>query len=170
MKPPKINGLKQVRVETIREAPFTFGDAAEPYRTGDSPDKIAAILESIFEADPTVETERENFFVILLSTRRKILGWQHVSVGTLDTILVHPREIFRAAIVGNAAAIVRAHNHPSGDPTPSESDIRATRDAVKAGQILKIEVVDHVIVGNPVLRQPGSRGWASLKELGYFYA
>ena len=82
-----------------------------------------------------------------------------VAHGTLDTILVHPREVFRAAITANAAVIVLAHNHPSGEATPSEADIKVTRDLIRAGQLLKIEVLDHVIVGN------GQR--ASLRELGY---
>jgi DNA repair protein RadC len=84
-----------------------------------------------------------------------------VSIGTLDTILVHPREAFRVAVIAAAAAIVLAHNHPSGDPTPSEGDIKATRDLIRAGQLLKIDVLDHVIMGHD--------RHCSLRELGYFY-
>jgi len=89
-----------------------------------------------------------------------------VSQGTLDTILVHPREVFRSAILGGAAAIIMVHNHPSGDPTPSEADIKVTRDLVRAGQLLKINLLDHVILG----RKTGERArdFASLRELGYF--
>ena len=83
-----------------------------------------------------------------------------VAHGILDTILVHPREVFRAAITAGAAAVVLAHNHPSGEATPSEADIKVTRDLIRAGQLLKIDVLDHVIIGN------GQR--VSLKELGYF--
>jgi len=81
-------------------------------------------------------------------------------MGTLDTLLVHPREVFRAAIVASAAAIVLMHNHPSGEPQPSEADIKVTRDLIRAGQLLKVEVLDHVIVGNPT--------HCSLRQLGYF--
>ena len=94
-----------------------------------------------------------------------MIGMQVLSQGTLDTLLVHPREVFRPAIAAGAAAIVVAHNHPSGDPTPSEQDIRVTRDLVRAGQLLKIELVDHVILGR---RTPDrSRDFISLRELGY---
>ena len=88
--------------------------------------------------------------------------------GTLDTLLVHPREVFKAAIAANAAAVVLAHNHPSGDPTPSEADIKVTRDLIRAGQLLKIEVLDHVIIGRATPERP--KDYASLRELGYFYS
>ena len=88
--------------------------------------------------------------------------------GTLDTLLVHPREVFRAAIAANAAAVVLAHNHPSGDPTPSEADIKVTRDLIRAGQLLKIDVLDHVIIGRATPERP--KDYASLRELGYFYS
>jgi DNA repair protein RadC len=78
-----------------------------------------------------------------------VKGHQLVTIGTMDTMLVHPREVFRVAVVGCAAAIVLMHNHPSGDQTPSEADIKVTRDLIRAGQLLKIEVLDHVIMGNP---------------------
>jgi len=84
----------------------------------------------------------------LLNTRKRLIRVDVISQGTLDTILVHPREVFRAAIVANAAGIVLVHNHPSGDPTPSEADIKVTRDLIRAGQLLKIEVVDHIIIGH----------------------
>ena len=94
-------------------------------------------------------------------------GHHFVSTGTLDTLLVHPREVFRAAVIGSAAALVCAHNHPSGDPSPSEADIKITRDLIRAGQLLKIEVLDHVVIGLPSPENP--RGFVSLRELGYFY-
>jgi DNA repair protein RadC len=83
-------------------------------------------------------------------------------VGTLDTLLAHPREIFRTAIAAAASAILVMHNHPSGEPEPSEADIRLTRDLIRAGQLLRIDVLDHVIVGQPT--------HCSLKDLGFFYA
>jgi DNA repair protein RadC len=110
----------------------------------------------------------ETFQVLLLNTRRRLIRVVKViSDGTLDTILVHPREVFRAAIAANAAAIVLVHNHPSGDPTPSEADIKVTRDLIRAGQLLKIEVLDHVIIGRATPDRP--KDYASLRELGYFY-
>jgi DNA repair protein RadC len=90
-----------------------------------------------------------------------------ISDGTLDTLLVHPREVFEKAISAGAAAIVLVHNHPSGDPTPSEADIKVTRDLIRAGQLLKIEVLDHVIIGRATQERP--KDYVSLRELGYFY-
>jgi DNA repair protein RadC len=104
----------------------------------------------------------ECFVVLLLNTRRRIKGHQLISIGTLDQIIVHPREVFRAAIAIAASAVVLMHNHPSDDATPSEADIKTTRDLIRAGQLLKIDVVDHVIIG-------GSKH-CSLRELGYFYS
>ncbi len=111
----------------------------------------------------------EVFQVLLLNTRRRLIGEPvKVADGTLDTILVHPREVFQSAIAANAAAIVLVHNHPSGDPTPSEADIKVTRDLIRAGQLLKIEVLDHVIIGRATSER--SKDYVSLRELGYFYS
>jgi DNA repair protein RadC len=108
----------------------------------------------------------ETFQVILLNTRRRLLRIEQISQGTLDTILVHPREVFKAAIAANAAALVLAHNHPSGDPAPSEADIKVTRDLIRAGQLLKIEVLDHIIIGRATRERP--KDYSSLREMGYF--
>ena len=105
---------------------------------------------------------------MLVNTRRRLLRVERLSSGTLDTLLVHPREVFRAAIAANAAAAILVHNHPSGDPTPSEADIRVTRDLIRAGQLLKIEVLDHIILGRRV--EGRERDYVSLRELGYFYS
>jgi DNA repair protein RadC len=110
----------------------------------------------------------ETFQIILLNTRRRLIRVEEIADGTLDTILVHPREVFKVAIAANAAAVVLAHNHPSGDPTPSEADIKVTRDLIRAGQLLKIEVLDHVITGRATAERP--KDYASLRELGYFYS
>ena len=77
----------------------------------------------------------ETLQVLLLNTRHKLIRVEEISDGTLDTILVHPREVFKSAIAANAAGIVLVHNHPSGDPTPSEADIKVTRDLIRAGQL-----------------------------------
>ena len=128
----------------------------------DTPDRIADLLRE----DNRVY-EVEHFQVVLLNTRRRLIAIEKVSQGTLDTILVHPREVFKSAISSNAAAIVLAHNHPSGDPTPSEADVKVTRDLIRAGQLLKIEVLDHVIIGRATSDRP--KDYVSLRELGYFY-
>jgi len=90
----------------------------------------------------------------------------NITQGTLDSVLIHPREVFRAAVEHRASALVLTHNHPSGDPNPSEADIRVTRDLIRAGKILKIEVLDHIIMGQA--SEGRSRDFISLRELGYF--
>jgi DNA repair protein RadC len=90
---------------------------------------------------------KEHFMLITLNTRNKVTSITNVSVGTLNASLVHPREVFRDAIRRSASSVVLAHNHPSGDPTPSEEDLKITKRLVEAGKILGIEVLDHVIIG-----------------------
>jgi len=131
--------------------------------TLDTPERIADLLREENRA-----YEVENFQVVLLNTRRKLIRVEKISQGTLDTILVHPREVFKPAIAASAAAVVLAHNHPSGDPTPSEADIKVTRDLIRAGQLLKIDVLDHIILGRASQERP--RDYISLRELGYFYS
>ena len=126
----------------------------------DSPEKVAAYWRLHLPANPYFMPDCECFVVLLLNTRRKVKGHQLVSIGSMDSLLVHPREVFRLAIMAGAAAIVMTHNHPSGESSPSEADIRVTRDLIRAGQLLKIEVCDHVILGN------GNH--TSLREMGYF--
>jgi len=128
----------------------------------DTPERIADLLR-----DDNRAYQVENFQVVLLNTRRRLIRIEHISQGTLDTLLVHAREVFKPAIAASAAAIVVVHNHPSGDPSPSEADIKVTRDLIRAGQLLKIEVLDHVILGRATPER--TKDYASLKELGYFY-
>jgi DNA repair protein RadC len=114
---------------------------------------------------PWYKDDKECLCVFLLNTRHRLLGFELVSQGTLDTVLTHPREVFRLATVRNAAGIIIAHNHPSGDPTPSEADIKVTRDLIRASQYLKIELLDHVIIGDA----RREKSYTSLRELGFFY-
>jgi len=90
---------------------------------------------------------KEHFKLILLNPRNKIIGISTISIGTLNASLVHPREVFKDAITHSAASVVLAHNHPSGDPEPSEDDIEITKKLVESGKILGIEVIDHIIIG-----------------------
>jgi len=90
---------------------------------------------------------KEHFKLILLNPRNKIIGISTIAIGTLNASLVHPREVFKDAIVHSAASVVLAHNHPSGDPEPSEDDIEITKKLVESGKILGIEVIDHIIIG-----------------------
>lgn len=128
----------------------------------DTPDRVADLLR-----EDNRYYEVEHLQLVLLNTRRRLIRIEHVSQGTLDTVLVHPREVFRRAIAANAAAVVLVHNHPSGDPTPSDGDIKVTRDLIRAGQLLKIDVLDHIILGRRTDTQ--TRDYTSMRDLGYFY-
>lgn len=119
-----------------------------------SPQDVATLAGNYLK-----ESDREHFVAFLLDTKNAVIGINTVSVGILDSALVHPREVYKAAILANAAAIILAHNHPSGDPTPSLEDRRITQRLSDAGQLLGIEVLDHIVVGE------GGR-FTSLKERG----
>ena len=93
------------------------------------------------------ETDRELFVLALLTIRHRVLGLHTVSVGCLTSSLVHAREVFKPAILAGSAALLLAHNHPSGDPEPSAEDVALTRRLASAGQLLGIEVLDHLILG-----------------------
>lgn len=166
---PKIQGIQEARVQILREEPAP-GQVRQNL-TLDTPERVADFMLSTLarqEQEGLHDWDREHAFVLMLSTRRILQAWQRLSIGTLDTLLLHPRDVFRLACIANAAAVLILHTHPSGDPTPSESDIRVTRELVRGGQLLRIDVLDHVILGAPTQVPPGTRGWTSLKELGYF--
>lgn len=133
----------------------------------DNPERVWDFLGRKLPECLRYNPDIENFIALFLNTRRRLIGFDILSHGTLDTILVHPREVFKSAILFNAAAVVIAHNHPSGDPTPSECDIKVTRDLMRAGQLMKIDLVDHVILGRQTMDR--IKGYSSLRELGYFY-
>lgn len=92
--------------------------------------------------------DREHFCVLLLNTKHQVMARETVSVGTLNTSVVHPRELFKSAIRRSASAIILVHNHPSGDPTPSREDVEVTRRMQEAGKIVGIEILDHIIIGD----------------------
>lgn len=101
---------------------------------------------------------KEHFVCLFLNTKNHVIGQETLSMGSLNASIVHPREVFRAAIKRSSASIVCVHNHPSGDPTPSSEDIQMTQRLVEAGDIVGIEVLDHIVIGD--------RKFVSLKEQG----
>jgi DNA repair protein RadC len=150
----------QTNVRHLRELKLSYivrHDAdGQPLTVGDAvvdPATAAKILRSLLQSEPV-----EVFAVLLLSTKHQVIGYHEVSRGTLDSSVVHPREVFKAAILANASAVVLAHNHPSGNPTPSPEDHQITRRLSRAGELLGIHVLDHVIVGDP--------GYVSFRERG----
>jgi DNA repair protein RadC len=161
----EIKGIKLAKAIALKAA-FTLARRMAQELHGDAPllDNPASIADYLREEVRGYEVE--HFQAVLLNTRRKLIRVETISQGLVDTILVHPREVFKRAIAANASALVLVHNHPSGDPTPSEADIKVTRDLIRAGQLLKIEVLDHVILG----RRAAANGkdYVSLRELGFF--
>lgn len=102
--------------------------------------------------------EKEHFKAILLNTKNHVISIEDISIGSLNSSIVHPREVFKPAIKRSSASVILVHNHPSGDPTPSREDIEVTSRLVNAGNVLGIAVLDHVIIGNNSI--------LSLKEQG----
>lgn len=144
--------LPVFRVKLVREGTRRF-DHLPALDTAD--DAALAAREYLRDED------REHFAVLMVDTRNKLVGIHTVSVGTISQTVVGPREVFRAAILMNAASIVVAHNHPSGHLEPSPEDIVVTRKLAHVGDLLDIPLLDHVIVG------PGE-SFASLRRLGHF--
>ena len=145
------------KIVSLRECP-----TPTELQTCDTPERAAEYWRTHVEKHPYFNPECECFVVLMLNIRRRIKGHYLVSIGTMDTILVHPREVFRLAVMASAAAMILMHNHPSGDSTPSDADVKVTRDLIRAGQILKSEVLDHIVIGNP--------NHSSLKSLGHFWS
>jgi DNA repair protein RadC len=146
---------KEFKVVALRDCPTPM-----ELQLCDTPEKAAEYWRTHIVHHPYFSPDVERMVVLLLNTRRRVKGHQLLTIGTKDTILVDPGTVFRAAVIASAAAVVLMHNHPSQDPTPSEADIKVTRDLIRAGQLLRIEVLDHVIVGR--------EAHCSLRTQGYF--
>lgn len=137
----------ELKVENVRDVKFELGKIS-------SPNCLYGFLKKEIG-----NSDREILLAIFLSTKNDVLGIQRVSVGSLNSSIVHPREVFKGAILSNASAIIIAHNHPSGDVTPSGDDIATTKRLEQAGMILGINLLDHLIVS----RNNG----LSLREQGF---
>jgi DNA repair protein RadC len=147
----------EYKVTPLRECP-----TPQSIQLCETPDQAAEYWKLHVTSHPHFNPECECFAVLFLNVRKRIKGHQLVTIGTQDTLLVHPREVFRLAVMTAAHAIILMHNHPSGESQPSEADIKVTRDLIRGGQLLKIEVLDHIVMGH------GNH--SSLKALGHFYA
>ena len=146
----------RLRELTVRYALKRDGDG-HPIVIGHTlttPRDSAAILVPLLQQEPS-----EVFAMLCLSTKRRVIAYHEVGRGTLETVLVTPREVFKAAILANAGAIIICHSHPSGDPTPSPDDLQLTRQLAAAGTLLGIEVLDHIIVGDG--------RYVSFREIGH---
>lgn len=112
-----------------------------------------------FLKNTLVSSDKERVISILLDNRNKIIGVDEVSIGTLNSSIVHPREIFKSAILSNATSFILAHNHPSGDPDPSREDLELTKTIQKASEFFGIDLLDHIVIGNG--------NFISFKDRGY---
>jgi DNA repair protein RadC len=148
---------KEFKLTTLRECPMP-----EEMLLCDTPEKAVEYWRLHIATSVYFNPENECMVVLLLNTRRRVKGHELLTLGTKDTLLVDVAHTFRSAVIAGASALILMHNHPSGEPQPSEADIKVTRDLIRAGQLLKIEVLDHVIVGNPK--------FCSLRQLGWFYS
>jgi len=148
----KINTLQKVNVvsiQLVKEKSLSYGS-----KQINCPRDAAIIAGDFLDG-----ADREHFVVICLDTKNNVNALNTVSVGTLNSSLVHPREVFKAAILANSNALILSHNHPSGDPTPSREDVEITKRLAEAGKIMGIEVIDHVVIGE-------SGKYVSFKERG----
>jgi DNA repair protein RadC len=134
--------LGHFRVQCVGECP-----AIE--RKIDSPESVLAAWHDQVATSPWFDPEKEHMIVFVLNTRYQLKGWNVVSVGSVNESISHPREILRPVLVAAGFAFVIAHNHPSGDPSPSDSDRVVTRRVLEASNLLMVRMLDHVVVGSP---------------------
>jgi len=153
--------MKHIKLVTLNDA----GPEARPTIT--TPSDVMRNWHALLIGCSVFESTREQAFAILLNTRRRLIGVHLIAVGSVDTLLITPSQVFRAAVAANASAIILIHNHPSGDPSPSDGDINVTRTLIKAGSILKVELLDHIVIGT---EESTPVSYKSLRELGYFYS
>ena len=118
-----------------------------------TPDEVARLMAPMCKG-----LDREHFWALALNTKNRLIRIIEVSIGSLNASIVHPRELFKDAVRASAASIIVVHNHPSGDPTPSGADIMLSKRLAKGGEVLGIEVLDHVVIGDPE--------HSSLRDLG----
>jgi len=156
----QVKGIGIAKASQIQAA-FELANRLEDYSAaGDkplvkTPDDVVSVVKSKLRGK-----KKEHFLALLLDTRSQLIKVSEISIGSLDTSIVHPREVFKEAISASAASVVFAHNHPSGDPEASEDDIELTKRLAKAGEIVGIDVLDHIIIGD--------KKYLSLKREGLF--
>jgi DNA repair protein RadC len=109
---------------------------------------VAELLRQLLNKEDSIAKDREHFWIISLDSKNKVKFVELVSLGTVNTCLVHPREVFRRALKKGAVSIIIGHNHPSGDPTPSEEDLQITQKIKQGADLLSVPLLDHIIIGN----------------------
>ena len=151
-----VGQAKAVQLKAVAELARRLSETREAERPlVDSAEAAAALVRPSL-----VDQPKEHVVALLLDQRRRLIRMARIAVGSLSASLVHPREVFKEAVAASAAAVLLAHNHPSGDPEPSEHDVALTRRLAQAGALMGIEVVDHLIIAR--------RGVTSLRAAGVF--
>ncbi|NPV73346.1 MAG: JAB domain-containing protein [Pelotomaculum sp.] len=132
----KAKRIDIVSIKMVKESSVLYAE-----RKIKQPEDAVALLRNFLE-----DADRENFVVVCLNTKNEPTAIHTVSVGTLNSNQVHPREVFKAAILANASCVILSHNHPSGDPSPSNEDIEVTKRLKEAGRIIGVDILDHIVI------------------------
>jgi len=150
----KIKGIGPSKAMQI----LAMAELGKRYKDSQRPVKKINCAEDVFNLfhERLKDKKEEHFYILMLNTQNNVVGEERISIGILDASIVHPREVFKPAIRNSASKIILVHNHPSGDPTPSEDDLEITRRLMKAGEELGIKVIDGIIIGR--------EKWESWKE------
>jgi len=135
-----VSSINIYKLKMVKEESVQYGT-----KMIKSPMEISTIACDLMEMHEMAE---ENFIIICLNTKNYIAGIHTISVGSLNASIVHPREVFKAAMLNNASSIILLHNHPSGDSSPSQEDITTTQRLIDGGNVLGIKVLDHVVIGS----------------------
>ena len=156
----QVRGIGVAKASQIKAA-FELTNRLESYaESGDkplvkTPEDVAGLVRSRLKGK-----KKEYFLALLLDTRNQLIRVAEISVGSLDSSVVHPREVFKEAVLASAASVIFVHNHPSGDPEASEDDIKLSKRLAEAGELMGIDVLDHIIIGD--------KKYLSLKREGLF--
>ncbi len=144
----RVKGIGPAKASTIIAA-FELADRAEKQQNNDAKPIVKTPEEVFREVKSKLKDKKKEYFLaLLLDTRNRMIKNAEISIGSLDSSIVHPREVFKEALSVSAASVIFVHNHPSGDTQPSEDDIKLTKRLVEAGDVMGITVLDHVITGD----------------------